>query len=135
MIPTCRRAITTWRHTAGWRPNSAPMRWCTSASTAISNGCPAREPACRHPAVRTPRGQARVNLVLAMLRAKQMWGGKAAALPGLREALGLSEQGDSARSTVDEVEETAHRLIQAMEDRGWQVDTVAEVVKSTFGAE
>jgi cobaltochelatase CobN len=82
-----------------------------------------------------PHGQARVNLVLAMLRAKQMWGGKAAALPGLREALGLSEQGDSTRIEVDEVEEEAHRLIQAMEDRGWQVDTVAEVVKSTLGAE
>jgi cobaltochelatase CobN len=82
-----------------------------------------------------PHGQARVNLVLAMLRAKQMWGGKSAALPGLREALGLSEQGDSGRATVDEVEETAHRLIQAMEDRGWQVDTVPEVVTSTLGAE
>src|SRR5439155_14978288 len=41
-----------------------------------------------------PEGEARVNLVLAVLRANQMWGGRAA-LPGLRIALaarfGLSE--------------------------------------------
>ena len=35
-----------------------------------------------------PAGDARVDLVLAMLRARQMWGGEQS-LPGLREALGL----------------------------------------------
>src|SRR5439155_12562979 len=42
-----------------------------------------------------PVGEARVNLVLAILRAQQVWGGRTQALPGLRSALavhvGLSE--------------------------------------------
>jgi cobaltochelatase CobN len=80
-----------------------------------------------------PTGEARVNLVLAMLRAKQMWGGKAAALPGLREALGLSEQGDSARTEVDEVEDTARSLILALEERAWSVAAVPEVVGTVLG--
>ena len=37
-----------------------------------------------------PTGEARVNLVLAMLRARQVWGGQSGALPGLREALGMA---------------------------------------------
>src|SRR5204863_130792 len=38
-----------------------------------------------------PAGEARVNLVLAILRASQVWGGQSAAVPGLRAALGLKE--------------------------------------------
>jgi cobaltochelatase CobN len=34
-----------------------------------------------------PEGEARVNLILAILRATQVWGGKAGALPGLRAML------------------------------------------------
>jgi len=75
-----------------------------------------------------PTGEARVNLVLAMLRAKQIWGGQAAALPGLREALGLSEQGDAVRTDVDEAEDVAHGLVAAMEARDWRVDAAVEVV-------
>ncbi len=54
-----------------------------------------------------PTGEARIDLVLAMLRARQMWGGQVAALPGLREALGLVEDGSAARGNVDEVEALA----------------------------
>jgi len=64
-----------------------------------------------------PTGEARVNLVLAMLRARQMWAGQVAALPGLREALGLAEDAPTAR--VDEVEQQAKALVAAMEDAGW----------------
>ena len=42
-----------------------------------------------------PAGEARVNLVASMLRARQVWGGEANALPGLREALGLAEDGSA----------------------------------------
>ena len=41
-----------------------------------------------------PEGDAEVDLVLAMLRARQMWGGEQT-VPGLREALGLSEDGSA----------------------------------------
>jgi cobaltochelatase CobN len=64
-----------------------------------------------------PTGEARVNLVLAMLRARQMWGGQVAALPGLREALGLAE--DAPMAEVDAVEAAAHALVSAMEERAW----------------
>ncbi|GAA2542444.1 cobaltochelatase subunit CobN [Winogradskya consettensis] len=64
-----------------------------------------------------PTGEARVNLVLAMLRARQMWAGKVAALPGLREALGLSE--DASTAETDAVEAQAKALVSAMEDAGW----------------
>jgi cobaltochelatase CobN len=82
-----------------------------------------------------PSGAARVNLVLAMLRAKQVWGGQAAALPGLREALGLSEQGDAGRVEVDEAEGVAHRLVSAMEARDWRVTAAAEVATEVLGAD
>ncbi|GAA2475972.1 cobaltochelatase subunit CobN [Winogradskya humida] len=64
-----------------------------------------------------PTGEARVNLVLAMLRARQMWAGKVAALPGLREALGLSE--DASTAETDAVEAQAKALVSAMEEAGW----------------
>jgi cobaltochelatase CobN len=71
-------------------------------------------------------GEARVNLVLSVLRARQVWGGTAAALPGLREALGLAE-GKEAVAEVDRFEAEARRLVQAMEDRGWDPGAADEV--------
>ncbi|MBM7090521.1 cobaltochelatase subunit CobN [Streptomyces sp. S12] len=64
-----------------------------------------------------PDGADRVNLVLAVLRARQIWGGTTA-LPGLREALGLDESA-ATRTTADAAEEEARALVQAMEDAGW----------------
>ncbi|MGW1377089.1 cobaltochelatase subunit CobN [Streptomyces sp. NPDC002446] len=72
-----------------------------------------------------PTGEARVNLVLAILRARQIWGGTQA-LPGLREALGLDESA-ATRTTADEAEDTARALVQAMEDAGWDPEAVARV--------
>ncbi|MFD7660062.1 cobaltochelatase subunit CobN [Actinosynnema sp. NPDC059797] len=63
-----------------------------------------------------PTGEARVNLVLAILQARQMWAGRTAALPGLREALGLDT---TDRTATDRVEAEARALVQAMEDAGW----------------
>ncbi|MGX1626156.1 cobaltochelatase subunit CobN [Streptomyces sp. NPDC055506] len=64
-----------------------------------------------------PTGDDHVNLVLAVLRARQIWGGTTA-LPGLREALGLDESA-ATRTTADAAEEKARALVQAMEDAGW----------------
>ena len=64
-----------------------------------------------------PAGDDRVNLVLAILRARQIWGGTHR-LPGLREALGLDESA-ATRTTADEAEEQARALVQAMEDADW----------------
>ncbi|MFK3983501.1 cobaltochelatase subunit CobN [Micromonospora sp. NPDC050397] len=81
-----------------------------------------------------PSGQNRVDLVLAMLRARQMWAGQVAALPGLREALGLTEDGSAARGEVDRIEETARALVLAMEERDWTPGVAAEVCEAVLGA-
>ncbi len=80
-----------------------------------------------------PTGEARVNLVLAMLRARQMWGGQNAALPGLREARGLAEDGSAAREQVDDVETRAHSLVETMERHEWQVHDVEQVCRTVLG--
>jgi cobaltochelatase CobN len=79
-----------------------------------------------------PVGEARANLVLAMLRARQMWAGKAQALPGLREALGLVEGAD-VRADTDAVEATARSLVVAMEAADWDPGAVPGVVAATLG--
>ncbi|MCW2933194.1 MAG: cobN, partial [Actinomycetia bacterium] len=76
-----------------------------------------------------PHGPDRVNLVLAILRARQMWGGRAQALPGLREALGYAERSDD-RAAADAVEAQARALIEAMEAAGWDPAAVPGVVAS-----
>ncbi|MFI5758261.1 cobaltochelatase subunit CobN [Streptomyces sp. NPDC051569] len=74
-----------------------------------------------------PTGPARVNLVLAILRARQIWGGTSS-LPGLREALGLDESA-ATRTAADEAEELARALVQAMEDAGWDPAAVRQVAE------
>jgi len=79
-----------------------------------------------------PIGEARVNLVLAILRAAQVWGGTANALPGLRTALGLKEN-DSELAAVDTIEQLARSLVVAMEAADWKPGAAAEVVASELG--
>jgi cobaltochelatase CobN len=64
-----------------------------------------------------PDPEARVNLVLAILRANQVWGGVDKAVPGLRTALGLKEGSDL--KAVDEIESRARELVVHMEAAGW----------------
>ena len=56
-----------------------------------------------------PDGEARTNLVLAILRARQVWGGVSGAVPGLREALGLVEGKGAATAEVDRFESRGPR--------------------------
>lgn len=64
-----------------------------------------------------PSGVGRINLVLAILRAAQVWGGVGNAVPGLRAALGLKE--DEQLTAVDEIEAVARDLVEQMESAGW----------------
>jgi len=77
-----------------------------------------------------PEGANRVNLVLAILRARQMWGGRAQALPGLREALGYAERSDD-REAADAIEAQARALVEAMEAAGWDPAAVSGVTADT----
>ncbi|HEY5855524.1 MAG TPA: cobaltochelatase subunit CobN [Aldersonia sp.] len=71
-----------------------------------------------------PAGDAEVDLVLAMLRARQMWGGEQT-VPGLREALGLSEDGSADRVRVDDVEARARELVANLQAAQWNPEAVA----------
>lgn len=72
-----------------------------------------------------PEGETRVNLVLAILRAAQVWGGTSHAVPGLRAALGLAP--DAPTPEVDRVEAEARELVEAMEKSGWDPARVDEL--------
>ncbi|MEU8221969.1 cobaltochelatase subunit CobN [Kribbella sp. NPDC048915] len=108
-----------------------------------------------------PAGAARVNLVLAVLRARQLWGGSYS-IPGLRAALGeafgvdeaamladpgraVPELADLATLAdlpavtgadgVDLLEALARRLVDGMETAGWDAAKVPVVVGEVLGRE
>lgn len=75
-----------------------------------------------------PADDGEIDLVLAMLRARQLWGGSVA-LPGLREALGLDEDGgpDGDRThTVDVFEAQARDLVSRCHKGAWSDEAVAD---------
>ncbi|MGY0499758.1 cobaltochelatase subunit CobN [Nocardia sp. FBN12] len=74
-----------------------------------------------------PEGDTELDLVLAMLRARQLWGGEQNVV-GLREALGLSEAGDESRERVDVVESRARELLGALQATDWSVAAVDALV-------
>ncbi len=74
-----------------------------------------------------PAGTGELDLVLAMLRARQLWGGEFA-VPGLREALGLDESGEEARERVDAVEQRARRLLAELQAADWSPRVAEELV-------
>ncbi|MFJ8282906.1 cobaltochelatase subunit CobN [Streptomyces griseoviridis] len=109
-----------------------------------------------------PVGEPRVNLVLAVLRASQVWGGQANALPGLRACLAehfglvekelLAEPGRplkvpaeltdlvegparTAADAVDLLEQLCRRIAESMEARGWAKDRSAPLVREVLGTE
>ncbi|MFI9384745.1 cobaltochelatase subunit CobN [Kutzneria sp. NPDC052558] len=103
---------------------------------------------------RAPEGEELVNDVLAVLRARQVFGGKVGAITGLRAALavhfGLDEEAlladpgarvDAGRlselvegpaqtgaDVVDLLEELARRLVTGVHDNGWATDGIVETV-------
>ncbi|WP_028810155.1 cobaltochelatase subunit CobN [Streptomyces sp. 351MFTsu5.1] len=109
-----------------------------------------------------PVDEARVNLVLAVLRASQVWGGQANALPGLRASFaahfGLDEkellaepgapvkvpvelsdlvEGPSrtAADAIDLLEQLCRRVAEGMEARDWDVSVVPAVLRGVLGVE
>ncbi|HEY3752652.1 MAG TPA: cobaltochelatase subunit CobN, partial [Pseudonocardiaceae bacterium] len=109
---------------------------------------------------RAPVGEELVNDVLAVLRARQVFGGKVGALPGLRAALavhfGLDEQelltepGAAAKvpdsltavvdgpshtgsDVVDLLESLARKLVIGTQTLGWQAESVPSVVTEVIG--
>jgi cobaltochelatase CobN len=83
---------------------------------------------------RAPEGDELVNDVLAVLRARQVFG-SGASLPGLRAAiagyLGLDEQG--ALAHVDRLESLARTLVEATQAAGWGAAKVPTVVADVLG--
>ncbi|MGA5728092.1 cobaltochelatase subunit CobN [Streptomyces seoulensis] len=109
-----------------------------------------------------PEGEARVNLVLAVLRASQVWGGQANALPGLRAALAqhfglvekelLAEPGAPVKvpveltdlaegpartgaDAVDLLEKLCRGIAEGMEARDWDRAAVPAVLDEVLGFE
>ncbi|WP_310961172.1 cobaltochelatase subunit CobN [Nocardioides terrisoli] len=72
-----------------------------------------------------PTGEARVNLVLAILRATQVWGGQGGAVPGLRAALGLKDVDSVTGNELDAFEAQARALVLRMEETDWDADAAA----------
>ncbi|MFA4084008.1 cobaltochelatase subunit CobN [Mycobacteroides salmoniphilum] len=73
-----------------------------------------------------PVGGAQVDLVLSILRARQMWAGEQS-VPGLRQALGLAEDGTDDRVRVDEIDQQAHSMLTALQGTGWDPDAVGDL--------
>lgn len=73
-----------------------------------------------------PTGEAELDLVLAILRARQLFGGEQV-LPGLRQALGLAEEGADERSAVDGAEAAARELVVALQATGWDPDAAGRL--------
>ena len=65
-----------------------------------------------------PAGAGELDLVLAILRARQLFAGEQH-LPGLRQALGLAEDGSDDRAAVDAAEDRARGLLAALQAAGW----------------
>ncbi|MDO5082209.1 MAG: cobaltochelatase subunit CobN [Arachnia propionica] len=85
---------------------------------------------------RAPEGEGLVNLVLAILRANQVFGGRTNGVPGLRVALGLPEDQQDvnvSREHVDAVEAEARHLVQSLAERGWEASAVDEIVAPLEG--
>ncbi|HVV24644.1 MAG TPA: cobaltochelatase subunit CobN [Pseudonocardiaceae bacterium] len=111
---------------------------------------------------RAPEGDELVGDVLAVLRARQVFGGTVGALPGLRAALavhfGLNEQGllaepgavvtapasltdvvdgpaHTGSDVVDLLEALARKLVLGTQVLGWRADSVPAVVAEVLGAD
>jgi len=70
-----------------------------------------------------PSNEPELDLVLAILRARQLFGGEQT-VPGLRQALGLAEDGTDERGAVDDAETRARALLAELQRAGWDAAAV-----------
>jgi cobaltochelatase CobN len=80
---------------------------------------------------RVPEGDELINLVLAVLRSSQIFGGQVNGVSGLRTALGLGKE--ASLHEVDAVEAQARELVAALAATGWSSDAVPEIVERILG--
>ena len=73
-----------------------------------------------------PTGETELDLVLAILRARQLFGGEHV-IPGLRQALGLAEDGTDERTKVDVAEAAARELVAALQASGWDPEATDQL--------
>src|ERR1700739_2406382 len=73
-----------------------------------------------------PTGEAELDLVLAILRARQLFAGEHA-ITGLRQALGLADDGDAERVWVDRTEAAARELVAALQAARWDPAAVGRL--------
>ena len=73
-----------------------------------------------------PSGDVELDLVLAILRARQLFGGKQS-VPGLRQALGLAEDGNDERAAVDQAETRARALVAELQRAGWDPEVADRI--------
>ena len=79
-----------------------------------------------------PTGEGLLNLVLAILRAGQIFGGRSDGIPGLRVALGHDEI-ESGSADTDAFEATARELVGRCADAHWEVGAVDGIVLEVLG--
>ena len=79
-----------------------------------------------------PEGADLVNLVLAVLRSNQVFGGQVNGVPGLRVALGLGLDVTDTEQT-DAAEATARTLVEAVAAAEWRSEEVDRVITDVLG--
>ena len=77
-----------------------------------------------------PADEAQLDLVLAILRARQLFGGEQT-VPGLRQALGLAEDGSDERAAVDDAEERARALLADLQRSDWDAAVVESLTENS----
>lgn len=85
-----------------------------------------------HVLSQAPEDESLIGTVTTMLRARQLWGGKQT-LPGLREALGLAEDGTDERHAVDSIDALATALVTAVVKNPDQ--PVTQIAADVLGSE
>ena len=80
-----------------------------------------------------PEGDDLVNLVLAILRSSQVFGGQVNGVPGLRVALGLGHEVTDTEN-VDAAEAQARALVEAVAAGDWRPESVDGVIMAVLGS-